>query len=200
MKHMMKTLVTPHIDYNSQLWMPIECTEIAKVEKIQRDFFRNIPALWGLNYWDQLTRMNMLSLQRRLERYRIIYSWKVLENLVPNCGLQKVPDSENTRQGRRLKVPEVDRRAATAKKLEQAFQVNGPKLFNCLPPKIRNITKVGLEDFKMALDKFLETVPDQPKIDGLTPGTQNQSGVYSNSLIHQTKRGQGGGLLPNSGA
>ena len=31
--HMLKTLVTPHIDYNSQLWMPIECTEIAKVEK-----------------------------------------------------------------------------------------------------------------------------------------------------------------------
>ena len=30
MKHMLKTLVTPHIDYNSQLWMPIECTEIKK--------------------------------------------------------------------------------------------------------------------------------------------------------------------------
>ena len=58
----------------------------------------------------------------------------------------------------------------------------------------------GLEDFKGALDKFLETVADQPKIDGLTPGTQNQSGVYSNSLIHQTKRGQGGGLQPISGA
>ena len=52
----------------------------------------------------------------------------------------------------------------------------------------------------MALDKFLETVPDQPKIDGLTPGTQNSSGVYSNSLLHQTKRGQGGGQLLNSGA
>ena len=25
MKHMFKTLVTPHIDYTSQLWMPITC-------------------------------------------------------------------------------------------------------------------------------------------------------------------------------
>ena len=96
MKHMLKNLVTPHVDYNSQLWMPIECNEIEKIEKIKRDFFRNIPALWGLNYWDQMNMMNMLSLQHRLERYRFIYFWKVLENLVPNCGLEKVIDLEKS--------------------------------------------------------------------------------------------------------
>lgn len=200
MKQMFKTLVTPHIDYNSQLYMPIESSEIEKIEKIQRNFFRKIPSLCGLDYWDQMNTMNMLSLQRRLERYRIIHAWKVLENLVPNCGLQEIKASSESRQGRRLLVPDVDRRAATAKQLDQTFQVHGPKLFNCLPAKIRNLTKVGLDDFKMALDKWLESVPDQPKIDGLTPGTQNLSGVYSNSIIHQTKRGQGGGLLPFSGA
>ena len=40
MKYMFKTLVTPHIDYNSQLWMPIYRTEIEKIEKIQRDYYR----------------------------------------------------------------------------------------------------------------------------------------------------------------
>ena len=45
----------------------------------------------------------------------------------------------------------------------------------------------------MALDKFLESVPDQPRIDGLTPGTQDSSGVYSNSILYQTKRGSMGG-------
>ena len=189
MKHMFKTLVTPHIDYTSQLWMPITCTEIEKLEKIQRDFFRYIPSLCGLNYWDQLNRMNMISIQRRLERYRIIYSWKILENLVPNCGLEVIIDSTESRQGRRFQVPEIDRKAATSKQLDQIFQVNGPKLFNCLPPRIRNIKNVGLDDFKMALDKYLESVPDQPKIDGLTPGTQDPAGVYSNSILHQTKRG-----------
>ena len=183
MKHMLKTLVTPHIDYNSQLWMPIECSEIEKIEKLQRDFFRNIPSLWGMSYWEQVNKMKMLSVQRRLERYRIIYSWKVLENLVPNCGLEKIADSESSRQGRRLKVPDVDRKAATFKKLEQSFQVNGRKLFICLPAKICNISKGCLDEFKMALDKFLETVPHQPKIDGLTPGTQNLSGIYSNSSL-----------------
>ena len=50
MKQMFKTLVTPHIDYNSQLYMPIECSEIQIIEKVQRDFFRKIPALCGLSY------------------------------------------------------------------------------------------------------------------------------------------------------
>ena len=147
-----------------------------------------------------MSKMNMLSLQRRLERYRIIYSWKVLENLVPNCGLQEVEASAESRRGRRLAVPDIDRKASTAKQLNQVFQVHGPKLFNCLPAKIRNMTKVGLDDFKMALDKWLESISDQPKVDGLTPGVQDLSGVYSNSIIYQTKRGQGGGLPPISGA
>ena len=77
----------------------------------------------------------------------------------------------------------MDRKAATFKKLEQSFQANGLKLFNCLPAKICNISKGCLDEFKMALDKFLETVPHQPKIDGLTPGTQNLSGIYSNSSL-----------------
>ena len=95
---MYKALVTPHIDNCSQLWMPTEGSEIEKIEKIQRDFFRNIPKLCTLNYWDQLNKMKMLSLQRRLDRYRIIYSWKILENLIPNCGLKLIPDSETSRQ------------------------------------------------------------------------------------------------------
>ena len=61
------------------------------------------------------------------------------------------------------------------------------------------MTKVKLEDFKMALDKWLEGVPDEPKIDGLTPGTQDEGGKYSNSILHQTKRGgQEGGRSPGT--
>ena len=106
----------------------------------------------------------MLSLQRRLERYIIIYSWKILENLAPNCGVEKIPDSESSRQGRRLKITHVDKNVPRRGQLEQVFQFHGSKLFNCLPAKIRNKTNVGLEEFKMALDHFLENVPDQPNM------------------------------------
>ena len=35
-KQMLKTLVTPHIDYNSQVYMPIECSEIQQIENKSR--------------------------------------------------------------------------------------------------------------------------------------------------------------------
>ena len=167
------------------------------------DFFKKIPELQGLTYWEALEDMNMLSIQRRFERYRIIYSWKILEDLVPNCGVVLVEDSEETRLGRKLRVPILKGSAKTKKLMEQAFQINGAKLFNCLPQMVRNLSKKskkinqhidGPEDFKSKLDVYLSTVPDRPRVDGLSPG------VETNSLLHQTKRGQGGGLLPIFGA
>ena len=78
MKTVFKTLILPHVDYCSQLWMPTNSQEIHTIEKLQKDFFNRIPAIRHLNYWEQLKNMRMLSLQRRLERYRILYTWKIL--------------------------------------------------------------------------------------------------------------------------
>ena len=68
MKTTFKTLILPHVDYCSQLWMPTQAQGIEKIEKLQKNFFTRIPALRALNYWEQLKKMKMLSLQRRLER------------------------------------------------------------------------------------------------------------------------------------
>ena len=142
-------------------------------------------------------------MQRRLERNRIIYTWKILENLAPNCGITEIGGSDESRLGRRLKIPSLKGNPRTNKLKEQAFQINGPKLFNCLPQKVRNQTgqtrkqdlySPGAEDFKYKLDMHLETVPDQPRIDGMSPG------VETNSILHQSKRGPGGGLLSTPGA
>ena len=203
MRHMFKSLVIPHLDYCSQLWMPVNGAGVHTLEKVQLDFFKKIPALQGMTYWEALEDMKMLSMQRRFERYRIVYIWKILEDFAPNCGITKIEDSEETRLGRRLKVPVLKGCAKSNKLKEQAFQINGAKLFNCLPQAVRNQSRkskkqntlsTGPEDFKTKLDMFLSSVPDQPRIDGLSPG------VETNSLLHQTKRGQGGGQLPISGA
>ena len=164
MKQMFKSLVLPHLDYSSQLWMPINGAGVHSLEKVQLDFLKKIPELQGLTYWEALEDMKMLSIQRRFERYRIIYSWKILEDLVPNCGVVLVEDSEETRLGRRLRVPILKGSAKTKKLKEQAFQINGAKLFNCLPQMVRNLSKKskkinqhvdGPEDFKSKLDVYL---------------------------------------------
>ena len=186
MKTLFKTLVVPHIDYCSQLWMPIKPVEILKIEKLQKDFLNRIPALRGNNYWEKLKILKMISLQRRQERYRIIYIWKILEGIAPNCGIVSTRQ-EDDRQGRKVKVPKIKTGAKAAAKAlrEQTFQVHGPQLFNILPPFLRNMTKCPLEIFKEELDKYLMMIPDEPSVPGLTPSASTPDARPSNSLLHQ---------------
>ena len=89
--------------------MPINATHIQSIEKLQKDFLNKIPAVRELNYWEQLKQLKMISLQRKLERYRVLYIWKILEGLSPNCGIQL--KMEGGRLGRICSVPNRNTKA-----------------------------------------------------------------------------------------
>ena len=57
------------------------------------------------------------------------------------------------------------------------------RLFNILPPNIRNITGKTTDTFKGHLDKWLISIPDTPKIDDY--GTI--VAAESNSIVDQVK-------------
>ena len=111
-----------------------------------------------------------------MERYRVLYVWKILEGVVPNCGVEIC--QENERLGRKCKVPKLARNGKRAIQTlrEQGFQVNGARLFNSLPKELRNM-KGNQEDFKEELDKFLCTIPHQPRMGLLVPGAICQTTV-----------------------
>ena len=127
-----------------------------------------------------------MKIEARLYRYRIVYVWKILGGLAPNCAIQSAK-SDDKRQGRKCKVQNIKMGAkASAKALrEQTFQVHGPQLFNSMPPYLRNMTKCSVEDFKEELDKYLMTIPDEPSVPGLTPTACTNDARPSNSLLHQ---------------
>ena len=129
----------------------------------------------------------MLSQERRMQRYKIIYIWKILEGKVPNCGINKI---ENERKGRLCFIPALKKSNTKIKTLrENSFQVVGPKLFNCLPSNIRNISKCSIDEFKFVLDQFLSKIPDEPKLPGYIPAACDQySGQPSNCLTDQVRR------------
>ena len=183
MRHMWNSLIQPHIDYCSQLWAPGEGGELQKIEKLLKDFTSKIPELKELSYWERLAKIKLNSQQRRIERYQIIYVWKTLEKLVPDTNI-KLSNDESSRVGRMCKVPAL--KPKERKKREESFQTAGPKLFNCLPKSIRNLKRIGVEEFKEQLDQFLSTVPDEPKIGGAMPLNCEKS----NSVIHQVARGE----------
>ena len=88
LKYMWKTLVQCHIDYCSQLYLPGKPADMMKIENLQRTFTRKIPEVKHLDYWQRLKYLKMLSQERRMERYRALYVWKILEGLISNCGLE----------------------------------------------------------------------------------------------------------------
>ena len=130
LKLMWKTLVQPHVDYCSQLYFPHLSTQMQKIENLQQIYTKKIPEVSHLNYWERLKSLKMLSQERRMERYRILYAWKILEGISPNCGLES---DISERRGRELKVPVLKGIGKIHTLREASFQVHGPKLFNSLP-------------------------------------------------------------------
>ena len=89
MKILLKQLVVSNMEYCSPLWSPTERGKIEKLEAVQKSFTRHITGLNGENrpcYSERLKILQIYSLERRRERYLILYVFKVLNNLVPNPG------------------------------------------------------------------------------------------------------------------
>ena len=55
-----------------------------------------------------------------------------------------------------------------------------------------NMTKCGIDDFIIKLDKFLENVPDEPHVRGLVPRACTPDARPSNSIMDQVKMVQKG--------
>ena len=178
-----KSLVVPILDYCSQLWSPSKVGEIQQLEDIQKAFTRKIQTDTKVDYWERLQKYHLYSLERRRERYQIIYMWKILEGMVPNLtGRSQINGKSTFRFGRTCVVPPVATAAKTRlqRLRETSFCVKGPKLFNSLPSHLRNMTGVSHLQFKNELDKFLGTIADEPLVSGYTARCRTDS----NSLLH----------------
>ncbi len=181
-----KSLVLPHLDYCSQRWSPNAIHQIEQIESVQKNFFNKIKGLSAIDYWEQLRILKMYSLQRRRERYRIIYIWSILEGIVPNFrdGTVKggVSSSNTTRHGRECQLRTIDR-SSFRKFICESLAVQDPKLFNSLPSDIRNTTGCSKDAFKKCLDKYLCSIPDEPHT-----ATRRTRLAESNTLYDQITR------------
>ena len=180
-----KSLVMCRMEYCSQLWCPLKKGEIQALEMVQRTFIRKISGMNDLSYWEQLKKLNLYSLERRRERYRIIYIWKILEQRVPNIGNDRVKSKDHPRRGRECLPPKVNKQSdrKIQNLIYSSLPVHGQQLFNCLPKELRDLTKCDIETFKGELDRYLSTVPDEPLIRGYEKYRRSES----NSLTEMTK-------------
>ena len=79
-----KLLVLSRLDYASQLWYPHLLKSILLIEKVQRSFSKHINGLCIMSYEERLKFLNLYSVQKNRDRYKIIYLWKIIETVVLN--------------------------------------------------------------------------------------------------------------------
>ena len=169
MLQLWKSIVIPHLDYCSQLWNPHKVSAIQQLEELQKSFVQHISGFKHMNYWTALAKLGLYSLQRRRERYQIIYLWSILESKVPNIltatGLPMVTTQSTveSRRGRTILIPHVKRSRYSTLRCH-SLPIYGARLFNAMPIDLRSLTNVSKDTFKSFLDKILMTIPDEPLI------------------------------------
>ena len=173
-----KTLVQSKLDYCSQLWSPTDQASISRLESICRHFTSQIAGLEDSDYWERLHVLRLYSQERRRERYRILFIWKVLQGYVEGYSVDII---RSPRRGRLLVVSKINSKAPASVRnaREASLSVQGAKLFNLMPQLLRDKSTGTVDSFKHELDSWLQTVPDQPTIPG------RQRAANSNSLIDQ---------------
>ena len=162
-----KSILLPHLDYCSQLWSPLKVADINRLELVQKCFLKKMNCYDNVSYWDMLKDLGLYSMQRRRERYRVIYLWSILECLVPNPKPDQIFGKFHVRHGRTCNVPLI-RCNGYQRALCSTFSVQSAQLFNCLPKGIRDLSDCTKDKFKNCLDEFLHTVPDESQITGYT--------------------------------
>ena len=86
MMTLFKSLVLSRLDYASQLWSPHLLKSIYLIGKGQSSFTKHITGIKNKPYDERLKLLNLYSVQRRQDRYQIIYLWKIIEELVHNLS------------------------------------------------------------------------------------------------------------------
>ena len=185
-----KSLVRSHLEYCCPLWNTNKVADIDLLEGVQRSFTSRIWGYQHLNYWERLSSLNLMSLQRRRERYIIIHMWKVLRELVPNH--LETNFMAPSRLGIRAKVPPIVKSSSLRNQslYDNSFAVMGPRLWNILPSHLHHIAE--LQQFKTKLTEFINLFPDKPPVSGYCHANSNSLLDWSKNNMAALQQGRSG--------
>ena len=188
-----KSLVRSHLEYCCPLWNTNKVMDIDLIEGVQRTFTSKIWGLQHLNYWERLSSLNLMSLQRRRERYIIIHMWKIYSNTVPNSvGIEFMSPS---RLGIKARVPPIIKSSSLRNQslYDSSFAVMGPRLWNILPSHLHLIAEP--QQFKTELTKFINQFPDKPPVRGYCYANTNSLLDWSKNNMAAAQQGRSGSTM-----
>ena len=144
------------------------------------------------NYWERLKQLKIYSLERRRERYIVIFMYKIVTKLYPNPGFDLTTIVLNERGEVRMDPKHNPSASAWVKRLRTASIFSkGPRLLETVLPFLGGMAcltdpEPDAADFKERLDKLLLQIPDQPTVPGLTSSMRQ---AHTNSILDQIRYG-----------
>ena len=184
LRRIWRSVIQPHQDYCCPLWAPYYTKgDLLNQEGPLRAFTKRAWGLREVMYWDRLKKFKLMSMQRRVQRYRCIYIWKIINHMIPDIGIFKLAQTRNTRTGVTFVPLPLDGFSLAFKtKQRNTLLHNGVLIYNSLPTSIWSIMD-DLNNFKYELDRYLALLPDQPAVPGAVPGARDLYGDPSNCII-----------------
>jgi len=166
-----KAMVRSKLEYCCPVWDPAAIGDIQTIESVQRNFTRRISSCKGLNYWERLAKLKLMSLQRRRERYSIIHVWKILNGRAPNDIGMAFKD--HPRHGTIAKMAPLNNKSqkSVASKYDNSFGIKAAKLWNIVPKAIKDMS--SLDALKVAMGNLLTRLPDNPPVKGYPTANDN---------------------------
>ena len=139
-------------------------------------------------FWEILKELKIYSLEKRRERYMILFRHKIMLNMYPNPGFNPEDITFDERYESICVKPKYNPRAEEwVKRIRSAsFFAKGPKLYQTVLPKLGGIAQISepskenLDKFKEKLDEFLQTIPDEP-------GDGDGRVALTNSILDQIR-------------
>ena len=148
-----KALIRPVVEYGNPVWCPYLRKNIDEIEKIQRNYTRNIIGMKKLDYGERLKTLKLPSLEYRRVRGDMIEVYKILTNHydpLTTHTLLTLDNSSNTR-GHAFKLKKS---SFNSTKFKYFFTNRVVNLWNKLPEQI--VHAPSLNVFKNKFDSFMK--------------------------------------------
>ena len=163
----MKSLVIPLLEYCGQLWNPGKVKDLQAIEGIRWTFTYKITEAQHLHYWERLHELKLYSPETTWTLYNYIY----LEDNTAYAKCLWCNEAENRNQETSKTwntacyyVSNKQNPCTILSRKFNAVILFGPRLHTSLPKYLRDIESLKTEKLKFELDKFLELIPDEPKM------------------------------------
>ena len=164
MSTLFKSLVRPILEYAHAVWCPFKKKHILEIEKVQRQFTKQIKGLRNLSYQERLSQIKLPSLEFRRLRGDYIEVYKIIHQLydpVTTDKLLTLDSNKNTRSN----TLKLKKKRVNLLPFQKFFTNRVINKWNKLPENI--VCSESLNIFKNRLDTRLKDLMYQTNLEFL---------------------------------